>query len=209
MPTGTPSSTTNRAVIFRSFIIRSAVAASRSGSTVSSRAAAGPRRIRQRLHDLPDADDDRPAHIDTAKLRQATDAAFANPAGLTAAFAVVYDGRIIAERYANGAHADMQLESWSMGKTITGTLIGLLVEEGALGLWDPAPVPAWRRPGDPRGAIRVAEKAEGAWREAWPSTLTSTPRSCGSCGRCWRSPMLAGGGGTGFRNPSVQSQVPA
>ena len=45
-----------------------------------------------------------PAHIDTAKLRQATDAAFANPSGLTAAFVVVHDGRIIAERYTDGAH---------------------------------------------------------------------------------------------------------
>ncbi len=63
-----------------------------------------------------------PPGIDTAKLRQAVDAAFANPAGLTAAFVVVHKGRIVAERYANGAHKDMQLESWSMGKSITGTL---------------------------------------------------------------------------------------
>jgi CubicO group peptidase (beta-lactamase class C family) len=99
-----------------------------------------------------------PPHIDTARLRLATDAAFANPAGLTAAFLVVHDGRIIAERYANGAHRDMQLESWSMGKSITGTLIGRLIQMGALRLEDPAPIPQWRAaPGDSRARIRVID----------------------------------------------------
>jgi CubicO group peptidase (beta-lactamase class C family) len=99
-----------------------------------------------------------PAEIDTAKLRQAVDSAFANPAGMTAAFVVVYKGRIVAERYANAAHKDMQLESWSMGKSITGTLVGRLVQQGALRLEDPAPVPNWRKmPDDPRAKIRVMD----------------------------------------------------
>jgi CubicO group peptidase (beta-lactamase class C family) len=99
-----------------------------------------------------------PAEVDSAKLRQAVDAAFANPDGLTAAFLVVYKGRIIAERYANGANRDMQLESWSMGKSIVGTLIGLLVKRGDLRLEDPAPVPEWHKmPGDPRAKIRVID----------------------------------------------------
>ena len=99
-----------------------------------------------------------PTGIDTAKLRAATDAAFANPAGLTAAFLVVHKGRIVAERYANGAHKDMQLESWSMGKSITGTLIGLLIQQGALRLEDPAPIPEWRKtPNDPRAKIRIMD----------------------------------------------------
>jgi CubicO group peptidase (beta-lactamase class C family) len=99
-----------------------------------------------------------PADVDSAKLREATDAAFANPAGLTAAFVVVHRGRIVAERYANGAHRDMQLESWSMGKSITGTLVGVLIQQGALRLEDPAPVPEWRKtPTDPRARIRVMD----------------------------------------------------
>jgi len=99
-----------------------------------------------------------PVEIDTAKLRLAVDAAFANPAGLTAALVVVHKGRIVAERYANGAHKDMQLESWSMGKSITGTLVGLLIQQGALRLEDPAPVPEWRKtPNDPRAKIRVMD----------------------------------------------------
>jgi CubicO group peptidase (beta-lactamase class C family) len=105
---------------------------------------------------LPDAP--LPAGIDTVKLREAVDAAFGDPAGLTAAFVVVHKGRIIAERYGNGAHKDMALESWSMGKSLTGTLVGRLIQEGAFKLEDPAPVAEWRRdPNDPRAKIRIMD----------------------------------------------------
>jgi CubicO group peptidase (beta-lactamase class C family) len=99
-----------------------------------------------------------PADIDAVKLRQAVIAAFAHPDGLTAAFVVVHRGRIIAEQYGNGANRDMQLESWSMGKSITGTLVGILIHQGAFKLEDPAPVPEWRKtPDDPRAKIRVMD----------------------------------------------------
>lgn len=96
--------------------------------------------------------------IDTAKLRQGVDQAFANPAGLTAGFIVVHKGRIVAERYANGAHKDMQLESWSMGKSIMGTLTGMMIHRGAYKLDDPAPVAEWEKsPSDQRAKIRVVD----------------------------------------------------
>ena len=99
-----------------------------------------------------------PAGLDTTKLREAVDSAFAHPDGLTAGFLVVYQGRIVAERYANGADRNMQLESWSMGKSITGTLIGILIQQGAFKLEDPAPVPEWhKRPDDPRAKIRIID----------------------------------------------------
>jgi CubicO group peptidase (beta-lactamase class C family) len=99
-----------------------------------------------------------PAEIDTAKLRSAVDAAFATPESYTAAFLVAYKGRIVAERYGAGANKDMQLESWSMGKSIVGTLIGMLIQQGVLKLDDPAPVPEWHKtPGDPRAKIRVVD----------------------------------------------------
>ena len=70
----------------------------------------------------------------------------------------MHKGRIIAERYGNGAHKDMPLESWSMGKSITGTLVGRLINEGAFKLEDPAPVPEWHKtPGDPRAKIRIMD----------------------------------------------------
>jgi CubicO group peptidase (beta-lactamase class C family) len=94
------------------------------------------------------------ADVDRAKLTAAVDAAFADPAAMTAAFLVVHKGRIIAERYAPGITRDTQLESWSMGKSLAATLFALLVNDGTYTLEQPAPVPLWRRPGDPRGAIR-------------------------------------------------------
>ena len=98
-----------------------------------------------------------PAGLDRAKVQTAVDMAFADPEGLTAAMVVVYKGQIVGERYMPGITKDTQLESWSMGKSLTATLVGRVVKDGAFGLDDPAPVPEWRRPGDPRGAIRVRD----------------------------------------------------
>jgi CubicO group peptidase (beta-lactamase class C family) len=95
-----------------------------------------------------------PTGIDRAKLDAAVEAAFADPAAMTAAFLVVHKGRIIAERYAPGITADTQLESWSMGKSLAATLFALLVKDGTYTLEQPAPVALWRRPDDPRGDIR-------------------------------------------------------
>jgi CubicO group peptidase (beta-lactamase class C family) len=95
-----------------------------------------------------------PAGINRAKLDAAVEAAFADPEALTAAFLVVYKGRIVAERYMPGITKDTQLESWSMGKSIASTLFALLVKDGTYTLEQPAPVPLWQKPGDPRAAIR-------------------------------------------------------
>ena len=98
-----------------------------------------------------------PAGLDRAKVQAAVDMAFADPEALTAAMVVVHKGQIVGERYMPGITKDTQLESWSMGKSLTATLVGLMVKDGVFGLDDPAPVPEWRRPGDPRGAIRVRD----------------------------------------------------
>jgi CubicO group peptidase (beta-lactamase class C family) len=99
-----------------------------------------------------------PPEVDQEKLAAAVEAAFADPEALTAAFVVVYKGRIVAERYMPGINKDTQLESWSMGKSLTATLVGILVKEGHFGLYDQAPVPAWHtEPGDPRAEIRIAD----------------------------------------------------
>ena len=99
-----------------------------------------------------------PPGVDTAHLTAAVDSAFADPEALTAAFVVVHRGRIIAERYGAGAHQEMQLESWSMGKSLTATLFARLVHDGLFRLDEPAPVKEWHdRPGDPRSRIRVRD----------------------------------------------------
>ena len=98
-----------------------------------------------------------PAQIDKAKLALAVEAAFDPPEALTAAFAVAWGGRIIAERYANGVDHNTRLPSWSMGKSLTATLIGQLVLDGTYDLWKPAPVAEWQGEADPRRAIRIAD----------------------------------------------------
>lgn len=98
-----------------------------------------------------------PEGMDRAGIEAAVDAAFSDPDALTAAFLVTWRGRIIAERYMPGIDSGTQLESWSMGKSLTATLMGLLIQEGVYTLDQPAPVGAWREEGDPRGAIRIAD----------------------------------------------------
>jgi CubicO group peptidase (beta-lactamase class C family) len=98
-----------------------------------------------------------PAGIDQAKVRQAMDAAFATPAGMTAAVVVTWKGRLIAERYGPGITPHTRLESWSMGKSVTATLLGILIRDGVYTLDQKAPIPEWQAPRDPRGAIRIRD----------------------------------------------------
>ena len=98
-----------------------------------------------------------PEALDAAKLKQAVDAAFDPAESLTAAFAVTWKGRLVAERYGPGITARTPLESWSMGKSVTATLMGILIKEGVYQLAQPAPIPEWQSPGDPRAAIRIAD----------------------------------------------------
>ena len=97
-----------------------------------------------------------PPEVDKDTIDAALDTAFANSKDKTAAFLVVYKGQIIGEGYADGITKDTQLESWSMGKSITATLIGILVRDGHFDLHAPAPVSVWRRADDPRSEITIA-----------------------------------------------------
>lgn len=75
--------------------------------------------------------------------------------GETRAVIVMRGGEIVAERYAPGFDKDTPLIGWSMSKSVTAVLMGLLITDGRLQLDDPAPVPHWQSPGDPRGAITI------------------------------------------------------
>jgi CubicO group peptidase (beta-lactamase class C family) len=92
-------------------------------------------------------------------LATALDRAFAEPDQppfrRTRAVVVVKDGRIIAERYADGVGIDTPLLGFSATKSVISALTGILVRKGALTLDQPAPVAAWQNPGDPRHAVTV------------------------------------------------------
>jgi CubicO group peptidase (beta-lactamase class C family) len=97
-----------------------------------------------------------PREIDAAKVKQAVDAAFSVPGEMTAAFVVTYKGRLIGERYGEGITPTTPLESWSMGKSLSATLLGVLMQRGVYDLEQLAPIPEWQTPGDPRHEIRIA-----------------------------------------------------
>jgi CubicO group peptidase (beta-lactamase class C family) len=101
--------------------------------------------------------DPAPSDVDAAKVKQALEAAF-EPAGeLTAAFVVTHKGRLIGEKYAPGITSHTPLESWSMGKSVTATLMGILIKHGVYQLTQPAPIPEWQGAGDPRAKITIAD----------------------------------------------------
>lgn len=90
------------------------------------------------------------------QLARAIDDLFTQPGlGETRAVVVMADGALAAERYGPGYDKDTRFISWSMAKTITGVMIGMLVADGKLSLDQPAPVPLWQRPGDPRAEITL------------------------------------------------------
>jgi CubicO group peptidase (beta-lactamase class C family) len=66
---------------------------------------------------------------------------------------VIDHGRIVAERYAAGFTPDTPLQGWSMAKTVTAGLVGLLVRDGKLKLDQ---MGFWPQ-GDGRDHIRLAD----------------------------------------------------
>ena len=71
----------------------------------------------------------------------------------TTAVLIVQDGKIVAERYRADFNMHMPQRTWSVGKSIAGSVIGAAAQQGLLDPLAPAPIPEWQRPGDPRAEI--------------------------------------------------------
>lgn len=99
----------------------------------------------------------RPDHVDGPALDSLLDRAFGpdpDPGfGESYATVIVQGGRIVAERYGPGIDETSTLLSWSMAKSITHALVGILVDQGRLDPHAPASVPEWE--GDARGEITL------------------------------------------------------
>jgi CubicO group peptidase (beta-lactamase class C family) len=93
------------------------------------------------------------------KLAAALDRAFAEPEESTPrnthAIVILKDGRIIAERYAEGIGIETPLLGFSATKSVISALAGVLVRKGALKLHEPVPIAAWQDAGDARAAITL------------------------------------------------------
>ncbi|HSH76102.1 MAG TPA: serine hydrolase [Longimicrobiales bacterium] len=98
-----------------------------------------------------------PTEVDRDLVEQALDVGFGPPEARTLALLVTYEGRILGERYGERIGIHTPLESWSMTKSLTGTLMGVLIRQGAYDLWQSAPIPEWQTPGDPRQEIRIGD----------------------------------------------------
>lgn len=100
------------------------------------------------------------AGVDTDRLRAIVERAMRQPEelGTTLALVVVHRGVVVAEAYGPETDESSTLISWSMAKSITHAVFGLLVGDGRIRPEDPAPVPAWA--GDERRRITVQDLLE-------------------------------------------------
>ena len=123
-----------------------------------------------------------PANVDVVRIGKAVDGLFteANPQRklYTRAVVVLVDGRIVAERYGGeGITRDTPLLSWSMAKSFTNALVGILVRQGKLSIKAPALVPEWAAPGDPRRAITLDHLLRMSSGLEWFEDYTDHPVS--------------------------------
>jgi len=86
--------------------------------------------------------------VNYAAVKKAIENAFtdADPAKpvYTHGVVVVYNGQLIGEKYADGFNQNSRLMGWSMTKSITNAMVGLMVKDGKLNIEDPAPVTEWQ-----------------------------------------------------------------
>lgn len=116
-----------------------------------------------------------------SKLNEVVNAAFEesdpeNPVN-TRAVVILQHGQIIAEKYAPSFSMNTPLIGWSMTKTVTNGMIGVLVKQGKLNVMEPAPVAEWKE--DERNKITLNNLMQASsglkWEElyAGPSDATN------------------------------------
>ena len=73
--------------------------------------------------------------------------------GTPFAFVVLHDGEIVAERYRKGFSAETPLLSWSMAKSFTNALTGIMAADSLVDIYAPTGIPEWQN--DDRKAITL------------------------------------------------------
>ena len=73
--------------------------------------------------------------------------------GTPFAFVVLHEGKVVAERYREGLSARTRLLSWSMAKSFTNALAGIMYGDGLVDIFAPTGIPEWQ--GDARAAITL------------------------------------------------------
>ena len=93
-----------------------------------------------------------------ALLNEAVQGAFEGAYGEgvnTTAVLVLQADRVVAEEYGEGFDADTPQRTWSVAKSLAGTIIGAAVHRGEADVNAPAAIADWSRAGDPRAAITL------------------------------------------------------
>ncbi|MBA4226396.1 MAG: serine hydrolase [Hyphomonas sp.] len=73
----------------------------------------------------------------------------------TSSVIVVRDGQVVAERYARGVEHETPQRTWSVGKSLTATIIGAARRQGLIDIDYPAVIAAWNKGADPRREITI------------------------------------------------------
>jgi CubicO group peptidase (beta-lactamase class C family) len=88
-----------------------------------------------------------PTSIDKNALNQAINEVFVEKDGKhilrTRAVVVLQNGKLIAEKYASNITPQTPLLGWSMTKSVTNAMIGMMVKDGKIDIKKPAPVAEW------------------------------------------------------------------
>lgn len=71
------------------------------------------------------------------------------------AIVIVKDGHLIAERYAPGFTLDTPVLSYSVAKSFSNALLGVLTRQGRLRIDQPVTAPEWKESTDPRNKITI------------------------------------------------------
>ena len=90
-----------------------------------------------------------------ASIASAFDGARFGAGSRTTAVVIVQDGEVVGELYAPGFTIQTSQRTWSVAKSLAGTIIGAAVQQGLIDPAQPAPVPEWQTKGDPRAAITL------------------------------------------------------
>ncbi|WP_430972592.1 serine hydrolase domain-containing protein [Sunxiuqinia rutila] len=115
--------------------------------------------------------DSLPEGLKPDRMNQVVEQAMSDSLPFKGSFAVmvVYKGQVVAEAYRDDFSANTRFLSWSMAKSMTNTLVGLRVKDGALAIHQPLPVEAWQADG--RKAItlnNLLQMNSGlAWNEGY------------------------------------------
>ncbi|MEZ7505640.1 serine hydrolase domain-containing protein [Flavobacterium sp. Arc2] len=86
--------------------------------------------------------------VDYAKLNAAVSNAFDSTDKKdkrTRSVIVIHKDRIIAEKYDTGFDKDSKILGWSMTKSITATIFGILEKQGKYDIYKPAPIVEWQK----------------------------------------------------------------